>query len=376
MDRRACCVAALMLMVAANITFGFDIAIYQDPLSWWNFRYQWHKRDGRYFGSYQQFLADSGYTANGEEWMADVYGWYREMRVTKVATYYPYPDNFIDNNMAQDCTHIGVLNWYYPGLGTMHGDKYVDAQFRDVQVGYRKEDLEPYDPNGFWTYDSSIGTGAVRILSPLNILPDRRQCVSMSGSAGTLWKPQSDLGKFSGWDWIQSGQIDSSWFMPMHFKLTWAVDGDGPIDTTEALAIFYWYVHTWNDTTNGYTTAAWWRFPARHLILPTQAQADNWITTEFVDSANAGWYNILDENFVALDSVPWYEVRYGPAHLPDALDDIHLPGVQFGARTDVRMSVYYEGRHTFYLNRIEAYDEGAYRMFASPPSWSLLSRSH
>lgn len=30
------------------------------------------------------------------------------------------------------------------------------------------------------------------------------------------------------------------------------------------------------------------------------------------------------------------------------------------------MAVHYEGQHTFYLNRVEAYDEGAYRMFASP----------
>ncbi|MBI5059055.1 hypothetical protein HZB60_04645 [candidate division KSB1 bacterium] len=129
--------AALIFLATwftATSTFGFDVAIYSDPVSWLNTRYLWGIRFHGYTGDYDDFMADTGYTDNGEEWMENVYGWYRDMGVTKVMVYYPYPDNFNDNAMAQDCTHIGVMNWFYPGLRTMHGAKYVDAQFRDVQM--------------------------------------------------------------------------------------------------------------------------------------------------------------------------------------------------------------------------------------------------
>ncbi|MBI5059051.1 hypothetical protein HZB60_04625 [candidate division KSB1 bacterium] len=275
-------VAALVLLLTASIAFSFDIAIYSDPLSYLNMRYFWGIYYNGYVGSYDDFMADTGYTANGDEWMRNVYDGYRDMGVTKVMVYYPYPDNFIDNDVAQDCTHIGVMNWFYPGLGRMHGAKYVDAQYRDVQVG----NVWP-SQNGYWSFDYSIGDNTDRVNSPG--LPNRpsRPVVAITGPAGTMWRPQSDLGKFSGWDGLQTGFMDSSWFMPMHFKVTWAVDSDEPIDTTSALANFYWMVHTPSSSMYGYDNVAWWRFPARPIILPTQAQSNNWITTEFVDSANA-----------------------------------------------------------------------------------------
>ncbi|MBI5059053.1 hypothetical protein HZB60_04635 [candidate division KSB1 bacterium] len=97
-------VAALVLLVTASIAFSFDIAIYSDPLSYLNMRYFWGIYYNGYSGSYDDFMSDTGYTANGEDWMGNVYGWYRDMGVTKVKVNYIYPANF--NDIPQDCTHI------------------------------------------------------------------------------------------------------------------------------------------------------------------------------------------------------------------------------------------------------------------------------
>ncbi len=154
--------------------------------------------------------------------------------------------------------------------------------------------------------------------------------------------------------------------MPMHYKLTWAVDPEGQITTSTPVADFYWMVHTPDDTMYGFPNTHWWRFPAKTLTLDTLADTTNWITSEFYEDAHSGWYHLLDDSFTVLDSVPWDAIHYGPANPPRSLDDFPASSVSYGKGSPVRMSVYYRGTHAFYLNRIEVYDEGAWRMFASP----------
>jgi len=227
--------AALLILVMTSVGYAFDIAIYSDPLSHFSVGYLWGIRFHNYQGGdYWDFLADTGYSASQ---MEDVYGWYREMGVTKVMVIYPYQWCF--TQIPQDSSHIKVMNLFYPGLGTMHGEKYVDAGWRDVRVG----GLITQNPPAYWSYENSIGDSARRTQSPPLTNRPSRQVVAMgpayvSDEPGAMWKPTSYLGKFSGWDGLTTGFLDTSKYMPMHFKLTWAVDPNGPISIGDTLAEF------------------------------------------------------------------------------------------------------------------------------------------
>ncbi len=356
--------AALLVLIAAKVGYSFDIAIYSDPVSDAN---SWYLGEHRawYDGTDAEYRAT--YFNFSPSVMEDTYRWYKEMGVDYVMVNYPFNDNFyeipVDTGMR-----IKVMNWFYPGHGTMHGDKYVDAQFRNVQVGFAQEDLLPNDPLGFWTFDSSIGENAERIeeggpsfFAQQNLRP----VVKMDSVYGdTLWRATSNLGAFSGWDYYTTGWLDSSIYMPMHYKLTWAVDPNGTIDTTTSIADFYWMVHTPNDTMYGIPNTHWWRFPVKTLTLDTLPDTTNWISSEFYEDAHSGFYHLLDDNFAVVDTIEWQDVYFGPANQPRGLDEIPSGQVSYGGRTSVRMAVYYRGTHAFFLNRIEVYDEGAWRMFA------------
>ena len=360
---------ALVSLLSVNLGYSFDIAIYKDPLSYWNERFLRNCRFADWPG-YDR-ATDSTHifgTLYNSSQMDDVYEWYRDMQVTKVMVIYPYADDF--DQIPQDSSGIKVMNWFYPGLGTMHGDKYVDAQFRDVQVGLNR-DLDPTDPNRYWSYGDAIGDNAARdtitFLDSLGNL-SRRPVVRISGSAGDLWLPTSYLGNMSGWDWYTMGWLDSSFYMPMHFKLTWAVDPNDTVQITTStpLADFYWIVQIPENRQDDFPLyARWWQFPAKTITLNPLSDSTDWNESYFYEDAQSGEYMLLDEHFDTLSPVSWEEIYFGPTNRPRGLDEV-VPWdeVSYGGRAEVRMAVHYRGTHSFYLNRIEVYDEGAYRMFA------------
>ena len=121
--------ATLLILVSATVGYGFDIAIYKDPLSWKNDDLLRHNR----LGWWPEGISDSPELfapVFDNHLMDSVYEWYQQMGVIKVMVNYIYPDNF--NWIKNDSTDIQVMNWYFPGIRTMHGEKYFDAQYRDV----------------------------------------------------------------------------------------------------------------------------------------------------------------------------------------------------------------------------------------------------
>ena len=354
--------AALLILILATVGYSFEIAIYSDPLSAWLGDYLDSHRHYGYNGTWQAYIAPYYRTSQ----MDSVYEWYRDMGVTKVMVNYIDPDNF--DWIRNDSTHIKVMNWFYPGDSSMYGEKYADAQFRDVQVGYDQQALPPNDPRGYWSYHDAIGNGATRTTydPPSQQAESRPVLTDTTGLAGTLWRPTSELGAFSGWDWYTTGWLDSSIYMPMHFRLTWAVDPNDSVQVTTStvFADFYWMVQAPNETIDGVPHTRWWQFPYKSLTLDSLPDTTSWITSVFTDSALTGTYHLLDENFAVLDTAPPSLIHFGPAHPPHSLDNIYLTGLAYGLGTQVRMAVQYQGNHNFYLNRIEVYDEGAWRMFA------------
>jgi hypothetical protein len=346
--------AALVMFFSATVGYSFDIAIYKDPLSYWNERILTCSR----FDSNRTDSACFAYWRSqyNPEQMASVYEWYRDMGVTKVMVIYPYADDF--DKIPQDSSDIKVLNWYMPGLRDMHGMKYVDSQFREVHVG----DVDPQ----FWSFDNSFGSAARRTEYRPSPQVDQRPVVAIdSGSAAPLWLPTSFLGSFSGWDWYTEGWLDSSIYMPLHYRLTWAVDPNGPVDETTEFADFYWIVQIPEERRTG--DEVWWQFPRKSLTVEQPADTIDWIVSNFYEDARSGYYHKLDANFTVLDSVPWYEVYSEPSNPPRPLDDIPWNQIAYG-QSDVRMKVQYRGTHSFYLNRIEVFDEAYWRMFVSGDS--------
>ncbi|MFZ5433637.1 MAG: hypothetical protein ACOZB3_07690 [Calditrichota bacterium] len=362
MNKAAVLFTAVVLCIAANPAFGFDIAIYKDPLTYWNERYLSGHRFGYVTDAYGDYL--NGRYRAGQ--MDSVYQWYGEMGVSHVMVIYPFSSNF--SELPADCSLIKVMNWFHPGEDGMYGFKYVDAQFRDVQVGYSKEDLPDGDPRGYWSCRDAIRSPATRTTydpDPQSPAVPQLPCVAMSGSADTLWRATSYLGTFSGWDYITTGWLDSSIYMPMHFRLTWAMDPNGSITTETPLADFYWMVQIPADRQTG--TAQWWRFPVKTLTLPQLSDTNNWITSLFYEDARSGVYTLLDSNFAPVGTASWADIHYGSDTPTGPLDEVPWNTVSYTGSA-VRMSVYYHGTHAFYLNRIEVYDEGSYRLFASDSS--------
>ena len=355
MNGRLFFVAALVLLIWPTLGYSFDIAISGDPLSDLNLAWSIAHRYG-YTGSFEDYR--TRYFNFPDSEMDSVYAWYREMGVTKVHVQYIQLSDF--DWIIGDSTHIKLMNYNYPGPVGMRSAKYVDAQYRDVQVGLTRE-----DDGAFWSYRDAVPNPEWRVIGPPTFdETERRPVVHIGpGTESMMWLPTSYLGNMSGWDYTTTGWLDGSIYMPMHFKLTWAVDPTGPISEGAQLADFYWIVRAPNDTVTD--EARWWRFPAKTLTLDSLPDTTTWNISEFVDSALAGMYHLLDEEFVALDSIPTGGIHFGPTNPPHGLDDTYLSGLAYGVATEVRMSVRYRGTHNFYLNRIEVYDEGAWRMFAA-----------
>ena len=357
----------VVLCTLCSRCYSFDIAIYHDPLSVANDRYLYDHRRW-YSGTYEDYIADS--FPNLAQQMDSVYNWYREMGVTKVMVNYPFLSNY--DWILGDTTGIKLMNVFIPADSGMTGDMYSNAQYRDVFVG----NLWPNE-NGYWSYADAIRDPADRTPYQPSEFADERPCVAMgpginngNGSADTLWRPTSYLGKFSGWDWYFRGWRDSSIYMPMHFRLTWAVDPNDTVQitTNTPLADFYWIVKIPDNRLADFPNyARWWRFPVRTLKLNGQnglADSTNWIVSNFYEDAQSGEYMLLDAHFDTLSPVSWEEIYFGPAHRPRSLDEsVPYDSVSYSG-SEVRMSVRHRGTHRFYLNRIEVYDEGAYRMFA------------
>ena len=174
--------AALVILLAVEFACGFDIAIYGDPLTRQNEPYLWCRRSG---------CDTSAIFRNTDVLMASVYEWYRDMGVTHVMVMYARPADF--DWIRDHPTTIKVMNWFYPGIGDMHGAKYVNAQYRDIPVGETGD-------GKFWSFPASIGQNARRISSggpSYFSRRDRRPVVFISGPADTLWRATSELGSFS-----------------------------------------------------------------------------------------------------------------------------------------------------------------------------------
>jgi hypothetical protein len=131
MTRRFSCAILFLVLSTSFAAFGFDIAIYKDPLSYFNGWFLNNCRDTFWTGTRQGDSTDifTHYYNSGQ--MDDVYGWYRDMGINYVMGIYPYETNFYE--IPTDTgMNIKVMNWYYPGQPGMQGEKYVDAQYRDV----------------------------------------------------------------------------------------------------------------------------------------------------------------------------------------------------------------------------------------------------
>ncbi len=363
--------AALLILILTARIYAFDIAIYHDPLSEANDHYLYAHRHGDN-RTYETFISNE--FPNLAEQMDSMYYWYREMGVTKVMVNYPFLSNY--DWILGDSTGIKLMNVFIPADSGMSGDMYANAEYRDVQVGERRDQ----NPLAFWSYPEAVRNPALRTTYQPSQDEPNLNCVAMgpginggNGSADTLWRATSNLGRFSGWDWYFRGWRDGNIYMPMHFRLTWAVNPNDTeqISAGDTLADFYWLIHTPvpddpDDNIPSY--AKWWRYPAIPVTLNSPADTLFWNETIFVDSLNSGWYHWLDDTFAVVDSGEWSDLHFGPAYPRHALDDeigINAPSYSGG---EVRMAVWYRGTHAFYLNRIEAYDEGAYRMFASADS--------
>jgi hypothetical protein len=184
-----------------------------------------------------------------------------------------------------------------------------------------------------------------------------RPCVHIFGQADTLWRATSYLGEFGGWP-------DRTGFMPMHFRLTWAVDPDGPIDTSTVLAGFCWLMKIPDDQREN-KSQFWWRFPLHTLALPDLADTTRWIRSDFTDDVSDAGYCTLDESWAVQDTISATQVNYGAdGYRPTLPAGVTLSGATLGFGSEVRMMIYYYGVHHVYLSRIEVYDDGAYRMFA------------
>ena len=130
MSRRLFFAVALVLLIWPTLGYSFDIAISGDPLSDLNLAWSIAHRYG-YAGSYEDYRTQYFNFADSE--MDSVYAWYREMGVTKVHVQYIQLSDF--DWIIGDSTHIKLMNYNYPGPVGMRSAKYVDAQYRDVQVG-------------------------------------------------------------------------------------------------------------------------------------------------------------------------------------------------------------------------------------------------
>ena len=199
---------AVFVLLTVELGYGFEIAIDGDPLSRKNDAFLWLCGNRTWQGTREQDSSSTIGVVYTNHLMDAAYHWYEEMGITKVMVNYIYPDNF--NAIPADIgTQIKVMNWNYPGPVGFRSEKYVDAQYRDVDVG---------NEHAFWSFTTSIGSGADRrthTANNANGIPENLPCVAMSGSAGALWKPTSELGNFSGWDFYNTGWLDSSIYMPM-----------------------------------------------------------------------------------------------------------------------------------------------------------------
>jgi hypothetical protein len=348
---RFSCVCFMVVVIGCfGVVQAFDIAIYFDARSGPNWRMD--NSDSLFCccpGTTRQTVL-SNIGANNEQ---QVFDWFRDMGVNYIVTYYPFGGDLQDLH-ARDLHGMKILNDSYPDTAF----KYLEAQYRDVFVGDR-EDKYVNDDNSSW------GPGAVgRYNDTLHVYVLQMQ----QSLATTMWRPQSELGAWTGWD-RREARMSGNVYMPMHFRILCnLVPTDPPPPANRPIAEFCWIV----KNTNG---PGWWRYPA-HVFRAGDFTTgpDSLDQIEFtIDPSPAGGnvFGLLNDDFS-----PTIPTESADRHSFDSgsLDETSSSHSYGGWAVPVRMSMYYEGdNQTFQIYEISVWDEGYHRLWVSADTTAFFS---
>ncbi|MFZ5434159.1 MAG: right-handed parallel beta-helix repeat-containing protein [Calditrichota bacterium] len=273
--------------------------------------------------------------ANIQTCNRDFLNWCDDLGLRWLCVEYPSADCF--EQLAGANTNVKIVNTAARGL-PRSAARYVHAISRTIW------DTRETD----WYYFDDIRVEEGRFFNPAGYSQSPHQIFFTDGVARDMWAPTC-AGSWNGWD--ADYYQGYSRHMPMHFRVTCAVTTDPNHISDTTVAKIYWLRALGTGWCPSEIDAGvqWIRYPAMEIRWDSLVSSgpENLKTLEFTvythpDSGNC--FDLLDNQFQLITSCYSQNDAFSRADL------------------FARLSVEYQGYHTFYLEKVEVCDDDYFRL--------------